>query len=402
MSIGNNMITAIDIGTNLIKGLSVAYNHETSNFEVMAKVIQPVSGVRKGVVSNVEETSKAITECIKNIEIQTNSRIDGVYANLNGSHIVSSSSRGQVAVSRADQKISSEDIDRVIAAAKIFPISRNREIVDAFPREFIIDGVGGIRDPLDMQGIRFEADVMIVEVFSQYIKNTTQAILDSNVRVNDLIPGVLSSAQSVLEPNEKERGVAILDIGAGTTSLAVFEENTLLHIAIFPIGSNNITNDIAIGLKCDIDTAEKIKIEFGSAINSKGDTKKEKAISQEGEEIIFTKTALRRIINARVCEIFEVVNEELKKISKDRLLPAGVVLTGGGSSLPGISDLARKELKLPARVGFAKRFNPLIDDPRFSVVCGLAMIGYEIEEEEEGSWSKAKRKVKNFFKSLIP
>jgi cell division protein FtsA len=307
-----------------------------------------------------------------------------------------------VAVSRADQKISSEDIDRVIAAAKIFPISRNREIVDAFPREFIIDGVGGIRDPLDMQGIRFEADVMIVEVFSQYIKNTTQAILDSNVRVNDLIPGVLSSAQSVLEPNEKERGVAILDIGAGTTSLAVFEENTLLHIAIFPIGSNNITNDIAIGLKCDIDTAEKIKIEFGSAINSKGDTKKEKAISQEGEEIIFTKTALRRIINARVCEIFEVVNEELKKISKDRLLPAGVVLTGGGSSLPGISDLARKELKLPARVGFAKRFNPLIDDPRFSVVCGLAMIGYEIEEEEEGSWSKAKRKINNFFKSLIP
>lgn len=398
------MITGIDIGTGSIKAVSAIYNGDTSEFEVMAKVGLPVSGVRRGVVTNSEEVSAVIAEAIKNIEIQTNQKVEGAYLNLNGSHISSLISKGQVAVSRADQKISSEDIDRVIQAAKIFPVTRNKEIVEVFPKEYVIDGVGGIKDPLDMQGLRFEADVLIIEAFSQYIRNTSQAVLDANLKQNDLVIGILAASEAVLDPREKERGVAILDIGAGTSSLAVFEEGLLLHIAVFPLGANNITNDIAIGLKCDVDTAEKIKLEFGSAVGNKSDAKKERIDSLEsGKEVVFTRAILRKIIDARVTEIFDLTKEELKKISKDELLPDGIVLTGGGALLPGIADLARKEFKLSCRVASPKKFNLPIDDPRFSTVCGLIVRGHQSEgEEEHGSFSKITEAIKNFFKSLIP
>ncbi len=403
-NMSSKIITGIDIGTGFVKAISAVKNPETSEFEILARSHRPVSGVRKGVVSNVEEVSETISECIKEIELQTNQKVEGVYVNINGSHIASSSSRGLVSVSRADQKISSEDIDRVVQAAKAFPMSRNKEIIDVFPREYMIDGVGGIKDPLDMQGVRFEAEVLIMEGFSQYLKNATQSVIDAGVQVNDLIPGVLSSAKSSLSPKEQERGVAIMDIGASTASLAVFEEGMLMHAAVFPIGSNNITNDIAIGLKCDIDTAEKIKIEFGSCVPVKSDKKKEKVLSMEsGDEIVFTKANLRKIINARVCEIFDLASEDLKKISKSGLLPAGIVLTGGGSLLPGLADLARKEFKLSSRTGKPFGFNPPIDDPRFAVACGLVISGYELEDEHgPRMFGNAKEKLKRFFKSLMP
>ena len=287
----------------------------------------------------------------------------------------------------------------MIQAAKAFPMSQNKEIIDVFPREFMIDGVGGIKDPLDMQGIRFEADVLIMEGFSQYLKNVSQSILKIGIHVNDLIPGVISASRSVLSPKEEERGVAILDIGASTSSLAVFEEAMLLHTAIFPIGSNNITNDIAIGLKCDIDTAEKIKLEFGSCVTAKGEKKMEKVSG----EVLFTKANLRRVINARVCEIFDLVKDDLEKISKSGLLPAGIVITGGGSLLPGITELARKEFKLSSRTGNPSGFNPSIEDPAFAVACGLVIAGHELEDEQGHQiFGNMKDKIKRFFKSLTP
>lgn len=397
----NNIITGIDIGTTSIKAITAVRNAENSEFEILAKIHRPVFGVRKGVVTNIEEVAKAISECIKDIELQTDQKIEGVYTNINGSHISSAISKGLVSVSRADQKISSEDIERVIQAAKAFPMSKNKEIIDVFPIEFIIDGVGGIKDPLDMQGIRFEAEVLIMEGLSQYLKNTTQSILETGLQVNDLILGIMSATRSILDSQEKERGVIIIDIGASTTSLAVFEEGELLHIAVFPIGSGNITNDIAIGLKTDIETAENIKLKFGSYVLAKGDKKKEKVISSKSEEtIVFSRMFLRRIIDARVCEIFDLIKDDLKKISKNELLPSGIVLTGGGSLMPGISELAKKQLKLPCRIGAPSGFNPLIDDPRFAVACGLVTVGNEIEEEDTPS--PLGEKVKRFFKSLMP
>lgn len=396
-------IIAIDIGTGLIKIIVARKNVNSSEFEVLSKLAYPSYGMRKGVVANPEEVGKIIITALKECEMQINKKIEGVYVNINGSHIFSMNSRGLVSVSRADQKISSEDIERVIQGAKAFSLPNNKEILEVFPKEFIIDGVGGIKDPLDMQGVRFESEVLIVGGFTPYIKNVQQSILNADVQVNDIILGQLAAVKSVIEPREKELGVALIDIGAGTTSMSVFEEGALIHTTVFPVGSNDITNDIAIGLKTDIDTAEKIKIEFGECFFSKGTKKKEKIISENGESVEFTNAILRKIIGARVLEIFGFIKDELKKISKLDKLPAGIVFVGGGSKMPGIVELAKKELKLPSKLGTLQGFNPIIEDSSWAVACGLILIGGELEEDGSfGIWTNFTRRIKKIIKFLTP
>jgi len=255
-----------------------------------------------------------------------------------------------------------------------------------------------------MQGVRLETEVLILGGFSPYLKNLTQAILNSGFQINDLISTPLSSSRAVLTSREKELGVALLDIGAGTTSLAVFEEGKPMHVAIFPFGSANITNDIAIGLKTDIDTAERIKLEFGSCIFKS--RKKEKIKKTEVEEpLVFSQKSLVNIIEARVSEIFDQTNKELKKISRQGLLPAGIVLTGGGSKLPKIVELAKKILKLPCRIGKPKGFFPSQEDPALSVVCGLALSATDLEEKSFSSFGLERGiidKLKKVFRIFIP
>jgi cell division protein FtsA len=401
----SNFITGIDLGSSAIKLLVARINNESSEFEVLAKVCRPSSGVRKGVIANPDEVSDIVSSCIEEAESQINGKIDGVYSNINGSHIFSNVSRGLVSVSRADQKISSEDIDRVLQAARAFPLSKNKEILEVFPREFIIDGEQGIKNPLEMRGIRFEVEALIIGGFSPYVRNATQAIIDSGIQLNDLVLSQIASARAVLNSREKELGVALLDIGAGTASLIVFQEGSLIHAAVFPIGSNDITNDIAIGLRTDIDTAEKIKLEFGSCLAGRNDQKKEKVKSLEsGEEIVFSRAFLRKIIEARVSEIFDLVEAELKKISKNHLLQAGIVLTGGGSKMPQTVDLVKKTMKLPCRIGQPNGFNPIIEDPCFSGVCGLILQGSDLEDNDgsDGFGSKVAGKIKRVLKNLIP
>jgi len=401
----NPIIAGVDMGTGAIKTLVARKNDESSEFEVLAKIRKNSSGIRKGVITSPEEVGEIISSSLEEAESQINQRIGGVYSNISGSHIFSHISKGLVSVSRADQKISSEDIERVIQAARAFPLSKNKEILEVFPREFIIDGERGIKDPLEMNGIRFEAETLIVGGFSPYIRNATQAIINAGVQLNDMVLSQMASAKATLNPREKELGVALLDIGAGTASLAVFEEGGLIHTVVFPIGSNDITNDIAIGLKTDIDTAEKIKLEFGSCIAGKNDKKKEKIKSlSSSEEVVFSRDFLRKIIEARVCEIFDLVGEELKKISKDGLLPAGIVLTGGGSKINRVSDLAKKTIKLPCRIGEPAGFSPPINDASFVVACGLVIAGDELEESEggDGFGSRIAKKIRKFTKNLIP
>ncbi len=401
----NPIITGVDIGTGTIKVLVARKNDESSEFEVLAKVQKSSSGIRKGVVTNPDEVSEIINLCLEEAQGLTNHKINDVYVNINGSHVFSNISKGLVSVSRADQKISSEDIDRVIQAAKAFPLSKNKEILETLPREFIIDGVGNIKNPLDMQGIRFEVEALIIGGFSPYIKNTTQAILDSGVEVNDLILSQLASSRSVLSAREKELGVAILEIGAGTSSLTIFEEETLSHTAVFPIGSNDITNDIAIGLRTDIDTAEKIKLEFGSCIAGKGDKKKEKINSLESkEELVFSRYFLRKIIEARICEILDLSKQELKKISRLEKLPSGIVITGGGAKISKIAELTKKNMKLPCKIGEPQGFLPPFNDPCFSVACGLIISGSDFEDQDDSNAIAGKmlKKIKRIFKLFNP
>ena len=258
-----------------------------------------------------------------------------------------------------------------------------------------------------MQGVRLEAEVLVIGGFSPYLKNLTQAVLNSGFQILDIVPSPLASARAVLSPREKELGVLVLDIGAGTTGFAVFEEGSLIDLAVFPIGSGHITNDIAICLRTDIDTAERIKLEFGSCLFSKQD-QTEKQIKIEsiisGEPLIFSKKMLIDIIEARVAEIFGEVQKELKKISRQGLLPAGVVLTGGGAKLPKIKELCKRELKLPCRIGNPQGFSSPQEDPVLASVCGLVLGGADLEAESGFTFpgKGIAAKLKRIFRIFIP
>ncbi len=401
-----NIITGLDIGTSNIKILVVAKKNGESDLQVLSLAQEPSFGIRKGVVFEVNKVSRIIQIILDKVRTETGRKISSVFINISGSHLFCTSSRGMVAVSRADQKVSEVDVDRVLQAAQTISLPFNKEILEVFPKEFIVDGQGGIKEAVGMQGGRLETEVLVLGDFAPYKKSLARAVLDTDLQILDIVPSSLASALSVLSQRQKELGVALLDIGAGTSELSVFEEGDLIHLAVFPIGSANITNDIAIGLKTDIDIAEAIKIEQGCCL-FKGNDKKERIEIEEEEPLIFSQKMLTRIIEARVSEIFGEVQKELKKISKQGLLPAGVVLTGGGAKLPKIADLARKELKLPCRIGKPSSFPELEDDPSFATVCGLVLRA--VESGEGKSWSGSsfpsggfKDKIKNFFKIFIP
>ena len=371
---------------------------------------RPSSGIRRGVVVDVEEAEKCVAAVVKDAQLAAGAKIDGLYVNIGGSHIFCTMSHGLVSVSRADGSISEEDVGRVLQAAKTISLSSNKEIIDIYPREFVVDGEGGVKDAIGMRGVRLEAEVIIVAGFAPYLKNLDQSILKSDLEILDRAPGAIAGAAAALTSQQKELGVALVDIGAGTTSLAVYQEGDLMHLAVLPVGSGNITNDIAIGLRIDVEAAERIKIERG-VCNFKGADKKIKieGAQKKNAVAVFSQRAVSHIIQDRVIEIFDLVNKELKKIGREAKLPAGIVLSGGGAKLPGIEDLAKKEFRLSSRLGSPAGISNLDRDPALVTVCGLVLLG--IEEGANGSATSARfsaagsglwEKIKRFIKIFVP
>jgi cell division protein FtsA len=382
----SDIVTGLDIGTNSIKALVLHRNGY--DWEVLSYAEVPSFGLRKGSVVSVEETSKNVQMIMAGIEKDCNRRISSVFVNIGGSHLYVTPSDGIISVSRADQRISKEDVERVLAATKAINIPHNEEVLDVFPREYIIDDQKGIKQPEDLTGIRLEAKVLLLCYFQPYFLKLTQAVLGARLQINDVIPSPLAAANAVLTPQQKELGVALIDIGAATTSLAVFEESDLIHLAIFPIGSANITNDIAIGLKTDVAIAEAIKKQHGTCMFSKSDkdkkdqSKKKIEVFDKSSSISFTKKNLVDIIEPRVSEILDLVQKELKKIGRQELLPGGIVLTGGGAKIPRIKELTKETLKLACEIGTPKGIIGLQDDPALATVAGLALEGVDSGSQE--------------------
>ena len=397
-----SIIAGLDIGTSKIKVLLVSQSNE-GKLELVLKKEENSEGVRRGVIIDPERISDILRGLFSRISEEVGQKINSVYLNLGGSHIFCTPSHGLVSVSRADQKISEEDINRVLKEAEAINLSSNKEIFDVLPKEFIINGEKGIKEPLGLQGVRLEVEVLALGDFSPYLKNAREAVLGANLKILDMVPNPLAAARAVLTEKQKELGVALLDIGAGTTGLAVFEEGDLLHLAVLPVGSANITNDIAIGLKIDAEIAERIKIEYGASI-LKGKNVHQKIDIGEETPLIFSQKFLIKIIADRVLEIFEEVNKELKKIGKEKKLPGGIVLTGGGAKLAKIADLAREKFHLPARIGRPKGISGLEDDPTLATVCGLVLGGADLQKSEKpfefGKGFGAK--IKKIFKIFIP
>jgi cell division protein FtsA len=379
-----HIITGLDIGTHTIK-LLVAQKRG-SEWEVLAHATIPSFGLRRGSVVNVEETAKNIQLLIDGVERDYSIKIHSVFVNIGGSHLYVTPSDGKISVSRADQRISEEDIERVLQATRAINIPSNEEILDVFAREFIIDDQKGIKQPLGLTGVRLEANVILLCYFQSYFTNLTQAVLNAKLQINDIIPSPLAAAEAVLTPQQKELGVALIDLGSDTTSLAVFEEGDLIHLAIFPLGSANITKDIAIGLKTEFNVAEDIKKQHGSCMVIKNEvvkkesTKKKIEIFNASSSVLFNEKNLVDIIEPRVSEILDLMQKELKKIGRQELLPGGIVLTGGGAKLPKIKELVKQQLKLTCEIGVVKGITGLSQDASLATVAGLVLAGAHADD----------------------
>lgn len=392
------LITSLDLGSKNIKALVALNRKEQPGFEVLAKKKRPSKGIRKGAVEEPAELTERVKAIRQDIKQELGQPADQVLTNISGSHLGCEESKGTIAVSRADQKISQKDIDRVIDAAKTFSLPSNQEILDVFPKGYVVDGEEKVGEPLGMQGVRLEANILAACAFSPYRENLTKAVLDSGLEIKDIEPSSLASARAVLTDRQKERGSAILDIGAWSTDLAVFEEKDLIHLTVFPIGSGHITNDLAIGLKTDIDLAEKIKREYGTCKGSRG--RGEKIEMEEDDSVSFRENDIVKIVKPRVEEIFEQAHEQLKTISKDDKLPGGVILTGGGSTLPGIVEMAKDELELPVRTAAPEHED--LQDPAWSTAWGLTLKGFEINGGGPSFKNRVGSRLKKIFKVFVP
>ena len=403
-----NIVAGLDIGTGSIKALVA--QRTKKDWEVLSFAEIPSFGLRKGAVVNVEETAKNVQMILSGIERDCNKKINSVFVNVGGSRLYVMPSDGIISVSRADQRISKEDTERVLQATRAINMPRNDEILDVVPKEFIIDDQRGIKNPVDLTGIRLEAKVLLLCIFSPDFLKLTQSVLNTKIQIDDVIPSPLAAANAVLTPQQKELGVALIDIGASTTSLAVFEEGDLIHLAVMPIGSANITNDIAIGLKTDVAMAESIKKQHGTCMLVSREREKQKPgvkkieIFEKSSSLSFTKKNIVDIVEPRVSEILDLVQKELKKINKQQQLPGGIVLTGGGAKIPKIRELTKETLKLSCEIGIPKGIIGVQEDPSLATVTGLALEGVDFEQDDsilvftKGWWSK----IRKFLRHFIP
>ena len=408
------IITGLDIGTSSIKIL-VTESHG-NEWEVLCYNQIPSFGLRRGSVVNPEEAARSIGILLSEAEKSCGRAINSVFVNIGGSHLYVTPSDGLISISRADHIISQEDIDRVLLATKAINIPMNEEILDVFPEEFIIDDQKGIKHPLGLTGVRLQAKVILLCYFQQYFLNLTQAVWNAKLQIDNVVPSPLAASESVLSREQKEIGSAVLDIGHATTSLAVFEEGDLIHLAVFPLGSANITMDLAIGLRTEVVIADSIKKQHGTCIIGGDDDKKDKSknkieFGDKSHELSFTKKDLVDIIEPRASEILDLIQKELKKIGKQEQLPGGVVLTGGGAKLSKIRELAKERLKLPCKIGIPKGILGLPEDSSLATVAGLVMGSPKFESGAgEGvfpifrggfmkSWSS---KIRRMFKVFIP
>ncbi len=370
-------VIGIDIGTESIKVVALEAVPGESVARVVGAGAALTKGMRKGAIINPAEVTKAIKEAVGALEKSTGIKSGDVYAGIGGIGVASQKSKGLVAVSRADGEITKEDAARAIGASET-NLSRiqNREILHKFPVLYRIDNETISHDPVGLMGVRLEAEVLFITSFSQSLKNIIKAFEEADVYIEEIIASPLAAANAVLEPRDKEVGMMLLDFGASTTSVILFEEGLPYSLEVLPFGSSNITQDIAAGLRVTLEEAEKIKINYGAV-------RYENSSSNKKFDLVYgnySKKKLAEIIEARLDDIFELVEKHLKKVERLGILPGGAVIVGGGANLPGIEEFARERLRLHARVAepvALEGFKDKVRNPAWSVAVGAALMALE-------------------------
>lgn len=407
----DHVIVALDIGTTKVCTL-IAEVDQQQRVNVVGVGVAPSRGMRKGVVVDIDEAAQAISQSVAKCERLSGYTIESAYVGITGSHIDGLNHRGVVAVSANAGEITKDDVERAMEAARVTAISHDREIIHVLPRGYILDGQDGVRDPVGMTGRRLEAEMHIVTGGTTPIHNLVRCVSRADLQIDDLILQPLASAESVLRPAEKDSGVAVVDIGGGTTDIAIFSDGAVFYTGALNVAGNHITRDIAYGLGAPLDVAEAVKIQYGSAISSEIDpaeTIQMRTYDSDGGELV-ARRLLVEIIESRVTEILSLVEAEIGRAGFDGYLPAGVMLVGGTAELPDIHHLGRDVLGLPVRVGIPTGAIGLTDTimrPAYATTIGLLQwAAYHTEDVRVSGPSfsewRGMSRLKGWLRELLP
>lgn len=369
----------------------------------------PARGIKKGVVVNVAQATEAISEAVDQAEQSSGYQIERAYVGVTGANITSRNSTGVVGVSRRDRGIGPDDVDRVLEAAGAIVLPQNQELIHILPRTYTVDGQEGVRNPLGMHGFRLEVEAHVVMGSSTALQNLRKCVRGAGIQIGELVLTSMAAGNSVLTENEKDMGVVLVDIGEGTSDIAIFIDGTVWHTKALPLGGEYLTNDIAIGLRLPSQVAEEVKLSHGYAVANQVAEDERFTVSPygEGSPVAIPRWKLAEIIQARCEEILENVQQEIKRSGYDGLLPAGLVLCGGTAQLPGMRDLARSIFELPVQIGIPKGISGLTDKvsgPDAAVAVGLAK--WTPMWEEGGGWRTVRsswfKRSLGWFRNLLP
>lgn len=388
-------IVGLDVGTLQVRAVVGYIDPSNPTPNIVGVGASTNGGMRKGTVVNINAVAKAIDLALEEAERMSGHQINDVTANINGAHITGMGSKGVIAVGAQGHEINEEDIARVEEAATIVQLPANREILQVTPRSYQLDGNDNVRDPLGMHGVRLEVDAYVITALAPEVRNLEKSVEVTNTNVRRLALSSLAASRAVLTSSLVENGVVLIDIGGMTTNLAVFEEGDLQHVAVIPMGSNNITNDLAIGLKTDLNIAEEIKLKHAVAAGrSDKDAEKEISLTHGDQTLTFNISDIDMIVEARLDEIFELIDRQLASIKRSGKLPGGAVLVGGGSRLKGMGAAAREKLRMSARTAKTDTYQSVTNDVHgleYATAIGLMLLDIDAQNPRTQASAKAKR-----------
>lgn len=404
----STVLAGVDIGTHSVK-VAVA-EHRGGKPAARALFKQPSFGLRRGAIVDLADVSQVLTKVVSELRKISKSAAKNLYVSISSAQIKAHHSRGIAAVSRADNEIYQDDVNRVVRASEALNLPANWMILHNVTQEFVVDGVGDVTDPIGLNGNRLEVASMIVTGFSGHVKSLMRAVELSGGGIGGIVCAPIAAGRAVLSKRQKDLGTVLIDIGSGTTGVAVYEENKLIGFSVIGVGAGNVSADLAVALKIPVEAAEAVKLAYGHAIQKEVGAKEtvdlKKFISESKSQV--SRQYIANVMELRLAELFELVNNELRAIGKAGQLAGGAVLAGGGAKLPGLTELALRELKLSSQVGLSGRdewhevppgFEGQFDDPEFATALGLVLWGADQEgwRSDSSFFTLHPKKLLRFF-----
>ena len=392
-------IAGIDVGTTKICTI-MADTDGTSAPRILGVGIVPSRGLQKGMVVNVNEAKESIRESVRKAEQSAGYKLESAFVGVTGRHITATNNRGAIAITRNDRLVRGEDLKRVLDVAKTVKVPSDQELLHVIPRTWIVDGQEGVKNPVGMHGFRLDVETHIITAAATSIQNLTKCIRGCGIDIEDLVLEPLASAEAVLTDEEKTDGVILADIGGGTTDIAVFKDNSIYHTAVIPVAGYQITRDISVGLDLSYELAEEMKKKYGNVLPSEADEKEDQTLTEDGHSVSYRD--LSEIVRVRVEELLRLIVLELPRSDYAKLVPGGLVLTGGTANLPGIAELAASVTRLPVRIGVPTNLYGVADslyDPAYATAVGL--IYWKSKKPEVGAQTWQTRKGMRSWVSRI-